>query len=98
MANKVLSDIKRIYRGQMFQWESEKPQHKHDCESCEFLGTFVDRKNVYDLYYHDSPTAVLRTFVARYGNDEKYISGIGFISAHYALQVALARKILKDYS
>jgi hypothetical protein len=58
-------------------------------------------RHAYDLYFHNPPedkdNPNRMTFVARFGNDEKYISGYEFLGSNDALQVAFARKIIRDY-
>lgn len=58
--------------------EEIKPQHKHDCNNCTFLGTFINNDIVpnYDLYY--CPQGSNPTIIARYGKDVRYMSGMQF--------------------
>lgn len=47
------------------------PLFTHDCNNCEFLGTFEN----HDLYFCD----IEQTVIARYGNDgPDYMSGMTF--------------------
>lgn len=51
-----------------------KPVFKHDCLSCQYLGTYDGR----DLYYCSGLSDTYPTVVARWGNlDGNYASGIG---------------------
>lgn len=74
------------------------PVHSHDCDDCDFLGSVNHNDHIYDLYYHTNKKETYQTFVARYGNDEKYDSGMPFITTHPMLALAFVRKIVKDYS
>lgn len=42
----------------------EMPHFKHDCDTCNYLGGYVDRGQIMDLYFCDQgnhfPTVVLR--------------------------------------
>ena len=54
-----------------------KPQFKHDCDDCAFLGRSKD--GTHDLYFHDSDCECKRTIIARYGNNgPEYKSGMIF--------------------
>lgn len=54
-----------------------KPQYKHKCYHCKFLGQYTEEDQIYDLYY--CPQLGHPTVVARYGdNEEDYISGLNF--------------------
>jgi len=44
-----------------------KPQYKHDCDQCQFLGVTIGGGRVADLYAHVSPSWV--TLIARYGDE-----------------------------
>lgn len=59
-----------------------KPFHDSSMEShCEFLGTIVIKNITYDLYFKfpNRPTSFDEvTIIARYGIDEKYMSGMCF--------------------
>jgi hypothetical protein len=50
------------------------PQHKHDCDTCVFLG----RDGVYDLYFHEGSRPLMTTLIARDGPDGEYCSGLAF--------------------
>lgn len=93
--NKTLKSIKG--RIPYLFWLDHKPIHKHDCNTCTFLGNYRDISKAYDLYWHDDPIhPELITVVARYGNDENYISGLSFLGTTPALQVAFARKVIRE--
>jgi hypothetical protein len=56
---------------------NEKPQFKHDCSNCTFLGRHRDDYE-YDLY-HCMQGGSLPTVIARYGDyGPDYLSGIEF--------------------
>ena len=54
-----------------------KPDWKHDCARCKFLGQTIGGNKAVDLYYCDSMGGKLTTLIARYGND-----GPDYLSAH----------------
>lgn len=93
--NNVLKAIKPTLKNRVFAWEDTIPIHKHDCIECEFLGTYPDHRHYYDLYYCDQ--AGIPTFIARWGDESKYYSGMSSVPQNNALSVAFARKIMKDY-
>jgi hypothetical protein len=53
----------------------DEPVYKHDCSACIFLGTYRHDGTRYDLYYCNKG---IPTVIARYGIEEKYMSGIQF--------------------
>jgi hypothetical protein len=63
-----------------------QPKHKHDCESCKFLGRHEPTNA--DLYYHPgSPGG--ETIIARYGSEgSNYTSGWPFADGYPELQEA----------
>ena len=79
-----------------------KPLHTHDCDKCIFLGS--DNENDY-YYCHDEKHPVLSSLIARYGEEEKYTSGLSFamssIPINNALKLAVEQNVLnqetKDY-
>ena len=54
------------------------PIHKHDCESCIFLGDYDDGNYDYDLYFCPNGGVSGNSIIARYGENEKYMSGTNF--------------------
>ena len=58
-------------RTNLHETGNEIPLHKHDCQSCIYLGTFGED----DLYYHPGQRP---TLIARYGIDGNYASGLIF--------------------
>lgn len=74
------------------------PTIPHDCDTCEYLGNSVYMGTLFELYYHDSSSDVLKTFVARTGKEEKYVSGLDGITRHPMLALAFTRKIVGDYN
>ena len=78
-----------------------KPIHKHDCECCQFLGSFKGE----DLYYHEENRI---TLIARFGEDGDYTSGLTFaksekdnpespIGEAYRRAEALGLKLKQDW-
>ena len=53
---------------------NEKPNYKHDCEKCIYLGVF----NGDDLYYCSGSRGNIPTVISRYGEDGEYQSGMIF--------------------
>jgi hypothetical protein len=51
--------------------EEEQPLYTHDCEHCQFLGTyfFEELKSKYDLYFHEGSTPEV---IARFGDEPSY--------------------------
>jgi hypothetical protein len=49
------------------------PKHKHDCDTCIFLGLSQDGQ--FDLYYHPGKPPY-ETLIARYGSNGDYKSGM----------------------
>lgn len=45
------------------------PNYTHDCESCVYLGNFLQKGELYDLYFCGKEGSGNERFVARYGND-----------------------------
>lgn len=73
----------------------QHPVHKHDCDTCIFLGTKESNGRTYD-YYKTSPTCnPVTSIIARYGNDERdYTSRPtlqAFASPNYATTSILAQ-------
>ncbi len=69
------------------------PKYKHECPSCAYLGEFVDRDTIYDLYAclqgGTSPT-----LIARYSSGPAdYMSGIYGLDAIAPLREAAKRCI-----
>lgn len=60
--------------------EAGKPLFGHDCRHCKFLGSYQSPENGwwYDLYYCGKGgfNAIEETFIARYGYDGNYSSGL----------------------
>lgn len=77
---------------------SHTPTIPHDCDTCEYLGNSLYMGTLFELYYHDSSSDVLKTFIARTGKDEKYVSGLDGITRHPMLALAFTRKIVGDYN
>lgn len=82
---------------------SNTPTIPHDCDTCEYLGNVEMGGVFWELYFHPADTMsrhadILTTFIARYGKDEKYISGLDGITRHPILALAFARKIVSDYT
>jgi len=79
----------------MVGFEYDKPNFVHDCDCCEFLGTF----NKHDLYFCSSE----HTVVARYGSDgADYTSGLEFATKDgnkhlYMAKVIKIGLILDEY-
>lgn len=48
----------------------EKPQHQHDCKTCEFKG----RYGKYDVYVCPKPNHAMDSLIARYGKEGNYFS------------------------
>lgn len=77
---------------------SEKPLYTHDCDTCQFLGSYTslmhpgDRQvMVFDLY------VCKNTVIARYGNEgSEYASGLPFAKqgSNFPLVEALRRATL----
>lgn len=65
--------------------------HEHDCETCLYLGTRIDRERTYDLYVD----LVQGTLVARHGKDSDYISGAGAALVHGMLAIAMLLAVHK---
>lgn len=63
--------------------EKETPQHKHDCDTCIFLGRFGDK----DLYFHDGGEhrRYSTTLIARDGPLGEYSSGLWFSHPYQSL-------------
>jgi len=71
--------------------DTDTPQHKHDCDTCVFLGRFLQ----YDLYYADHGGAP-DTVVARYGSEgHEYISGLAFVGHVSPLTEAYLRALTR---
>jgi hypothetical protein len=78
---------------------SNSPTIPHaDCDTCEYLGNSLYMGTLFELYYHDSSSDTLKTFIARTGKDEKYVSGLEGITRHPMLALAFTRKIVGDYN
>lgn len=45
------------------------PQHKHDCNACQFLGQYVGEGHKYDLYFCEDGGIVGSVVVYRFGSD-----------------------------
>lgn len=56
----------------------EHPRHTHDCDHCVFLGRWKE----FDLYHHPDIGSG-ENFIARYGNDGKYLSGLSIAQEQY---------------
>lgn len=54
------------------------PIHKHDCDECIFLGDYNDGNYDYDLYFCPKGGISGNSVIARYGENEKYMSGTNF--------------------
>jgi hypothetical protein len=68
----------------------ETPLHKHDCEECNFLGTYEGTKDLYVCHKQSSRPTV----ICRYSSDgPDYSSGIDFIFSNTDLTVAAFRAI-----
>ena len=76
--------------------------YKHSCEFCIFLGNVELRGKVYDLYYCTKDDTVQ----ARWGNNEKVISGLKVAKIEYerkwfgnplavAYSIAMAHGLIK---
>lgn len=88
--------LKAISGYRPFDPSSDKPLHVHDCDNCLYLGSHArDTRHTWDLYYCDQMG--VPTYVARWGNDDKYDSGIGFITRHSVLALAFARHMSMQY-
>jgi hypothetical protein len=76
-------------------WGFEDKQHEHDCDNCEFLGTWTgamhydDKPKSYDLYVCNGPFE--KTVIARYGSMGDYSSGLCFVAGNRALTEAFLR-------
>ena len=71
------------------------PKYKHDCSQCTFLGCYYYKGITYDLYY--CPQSGIPTFIARYGENGNYLSGINFaisdlLNGHSNSPLAMALK------
>lgn len=58
-----------------FDWHEDKPEHKHDCSECIFLGNYWPKpRQTVDLYICKGPRET--SLIARYGSDgPEYCSG-----------------------
>ena len=87
----------------------DKPQFKHDCDECHYLGntTVTNPDDVLvqrcvDLYYCDT-SASRWTVIARYGNEgHQYMSGAEFsyggsAPLTIAAQLAVEKGLLSNY-
>jgi hypothetical protein len=79
------------------------PLYVHDCESCIFLGDYDDGTREYDLYFCPTGGLHSNSVIARYGENEKYLSGTRFAISflfegeiEHPLAVALMRTYQKD--
>lgn len=68
------------------------PTHQHDCELCQYLGTYKNK----DLYFH--PSDYKPSVISRYGSEGwEYISGIdGSLdgSLRVAAEIAIERSLI----
>lgn len=74
------------------------PKYKHDCDRCVFLKRLIKPRGmqprVFDLYYCPTPEDlyVAATVIARYGPDDKYMSGNAFSYNNRIPELVVARK------
>lgn len=64
----------------------KSPLHEHDCNNCIYLGSFY-KKDYYLCISKEHP--FLSTFIARYGKNGNYSSGIEFCWSNIYLNIAL---------
>ena len=68
-------------------------RHKHDCDTCVFLGV----EGVFDLYYHSPyPGETGWTVIARFGAGRDYKSGLHFangIDAELTKALVIAKSL-----
>jgi len=50
----------------------DNPRYEHDCSNCVFLGRWKE----FDLYYHPKIGESNENYIARYGEEEQYLSGL----------------------
>lgn len=68
----------------------DKPFFTHDCERCQFLGSFQN----HDLYFCPGS---FPTVIARFGSDgPDYVSGVSFALGNPYLNEALIRSVEKN--
>lgn len=72
---------------------SRPPAFQHDCDECIYLGS-ADATRVNDLYIHPGKHV---TLITRYGEEEKYTSGLEFAAYIPELSLAMVRAIKKGH-
>ena len=76
----LVLDYSKVWQEQGEGFQLIQPKFRHECESCVFLGHFVDDGKHYDLHFCcHKPKIFLHTPIARFGNGRQdYLSGLLF--------------------
>jgi hypothetical protein len=78
--------------------DMSKPEFRHDCKKCEFLGRTIGGGKMFDLYVHMPSLSLYGpTLIARYGNEgSEYYSGpIEYISAYGHAELFVAKHLFE---
>lgn len=70
-----------------------KPYHNNDCDDCKYLGS--DDKTEMDYYY--CPQGSIYTVLVRFGDEDKYLSGLHFYGRDYHITRAANLALLSEH-
>lgn len=74
------------------------PHFEHDCKMCVYLGDYVSKGVIYDLYVCSYKDMIIDTLIARYSSDgPDYCSGIYFTRTIPMIEEAYERARALSY-